>query len=114
MNNCKKCGKPISDSLNICSECAQKIKAEGEKARRQLSKAKIQVTIGKTTGLILGSGALARTKNIAFVKSLLEQGCTREQIADALEPYFKPATVEEYLRVAEKLLEREQKEAEET
>lgn len=62
----------------------------------------ITITLGKTKGIIYGSGAKARSTNIQTVKQLLEQGHSEDEISDYLEIYFKTATILDYIRIAKK------------
>jgi hypothetical protein len=62
----------------------------------------IKITIGKTKGIILGSGASARATNIQTIMQLLKNGHSENEIFDYLELYFKHNTILEYIRVARK------------
>ena len=101
MPNCKNCSKEIPKGLGFCSEdCLREFQS------KKASTSKIHVSIGNVEGFILGSGAVARARNIEIIKLWLSQGISPEQILDNLEPYFKPATVQDYIRVALKLLKK--------
>jgi hypothetical protein len=70
------------------------------KAKRRSGSHSIPITVGNINGLILGSGAMARSRNIDEIQRLIEEGATPQQIIDELERYFKPATIQDYVRVA--------------
>lgn len=70
---------------------------------RKIFKA-IPIRIDGNTALMLGSGATARSHNLNEVIRLVQQGSSDEQIVEALELYFKPVTILEYIRIARKHL----------
>jgi len=68
--------------------------------REKSSPHAITISIGNAEGLILGAGAMARSRNIETVRQLLDKGVSPQQILESLEFYFKPATIQDYIRVA--------------
>jgi len=60
----------------------------------------IEITLGRTKGFILGSGATARARNIQTVRDLLNSGHSEEDVTGYLENWFRSATICDYIRVA--------------
>jgi hypothetical protein len=112
MPNCKNCGLSIQKGLDFCSEaCIGNYKAKTETSHPTIEEYKslnpkrtphaIPISIGNVEGIILGSGSLARSRNIDTIRQLLDQGLSPEQILSSdLELYLKPVTIQDYIRIA--------------
>jgi hypothetical protein len=95
MAKCKNCGKDIAKGLEFCSkECMEAYKEKGKVSVNDFPP--------------IASGSYAREQRIEYVKKLLLNHVSEQQIHDLLAPYFTHTKIEDYIRVAKKRLESEQ------
>jgi len=95
MKKCRICGKPIPDSINMCSECARNMPSNPTLPTAQN---RFLSQFDK------GFGSIRREQNIKTVAKMLKDGISEEDVRDELSLLFKQSTIDDYIRVAKMLI----------
>jgi hypothetical protein len=104
MSTCKTCGKPTRKGLNFCSqECREKAKDERyqhiyeTQPKSTLTPQENKLFISQFNK---GFGSARRETNIRQIIRLLESGTSEDEIRFQLSMYFRPVTIDDYIKTA--------------